>query len=205
MGDGGAIIWSGTNGTVTNCWFVNNSADKRGGAVYLQNSTYENCTNTSFKYDYFINNTAGTNGGAIDWHEGAHDGHVSYAVFKQNTAKRSGGAIYWNGYSGEIKYSNFTDNKALGINNASDAFGNITYGGDGGAVIWIGSEGSVDNCTFRDNEAAKVVEQSTCKEIQKNTVTIPTLPILALKITLRVLMVVLLTGIRVLIMVLSKT
>ena len=155
IGDGGAIIWSGTNGTVTDCWFVNNSADRRGGAVYLQNSTHENCTNTAFEYVYFINNTAGTNGGAIDWHEGAHNGHVYYAVFEQNTAKRSGGAIYWNGNSGEIKHSNFTNNKALGINNASDAFGNITYGGDGGAVIWIGSEGSVDNCAFIDNEAAK--------------------------------------------------
>ena len=154
-GDGGAVIWSGNNGTVTNCWFVNNSADRRGGAVYLQNSTHENCTNTTFEHVYFINNTAGTNGGAIDWHEGAHEGHVYYAVFEQNTAKRSGGAIYWNGNSGEIKYSNFTRNRALGINNASDAFGVVTYGGDGGAVIWIGSEGTVDNCTFIDNEAAK--------------------------------------------------
>ena len=173
IGDGGAIIWSGTNGTVTDCWFVNNSADRRGGAVYLQNSTHENCTNTAFEYVYFINNTAGTNGGAIDWHEGAHNGHVYYAVFEQNTAKRSGGAIYWNGNSGEIKHSNFTNNKALGINNASDAFGNITYGGDGGAVIWIGSEGSVDNCTFVDNEAAKrggaVYLQGNSKEFCNNT------------------------------------
>ena len=155
IGDGGAIIWSGLNGTVINCSFIDNNASMRGGAVYLQNCSHGNCTNTTFSYVYFKNNTAGTNGGAIDWHEGAEDGHLLYAVFEQNTAKRSGGAIYWNGKNGEIKHSNFTDNKALGINNATDAFGKITYGGDGGAVIWIGSEGEVDNCTFVDNEAAK--------------------------------------------------
>ena len=112
-----------------------------------------NCTNTTFSNVYFKENTAGTNGGAIDWHEGAEDGHLLYAVFEQNTAKRSGGAIYWNGKNGEIKHSNFTGNKALGTASAKDAFGNITYGGDGGAVIWIGSEGEVDNCTFEDNSA----------------------------------------------------
>ncbi|MBO5152147.1 MAG: hypothetical protein J6B73_08335, partial [Methanobrevibacter sp.] len=155
IGDGGAIIWTGLNGTVINCSFIDNNASMRGGAVYLQNCSHGNCTNTTFSYVYFKNNTAGTNGGAIDWHEGAEDGHLLYAVFEQNTAKRSGGAIYWNGKNGEIKHSNFTGNKAIGINNATDAFGKITYGGDGGAVIWIGSEGEVDNCTFVDNEAAK--------------------------------------------------
>ena len=49
-----------------------------------------------------------------------------------------------------------------------------------------------------------MVEQSTCKEIQKNSVTIPTSPILALKRTLQVPMVVLSTGIKVLIMVLLR-
>ena len=155
IGDGGAIIWSGLNGTVINCSFVGNNASMRGGAVYLQNCSHGNCTNTTFSNVYFKENTAGTNGGAIDWHEGAEDGHLLYAVFEQNTAKRSGGAIYWNGKNGEIKHSNFTGNKALGTASAKDAFGNITYGGDGGAVIWIGSEGEVDNCTFEDNEAAK--------------------------------------------------
>ncbi|MBR0370441.1 MAG: Ig-like domain repeat protein, partial [Methanobrevibacter sp.] len=155
VGDGGAIIWSGLNGTVTDCRFVENNASQRGGAVYLQNCTHGNCTNTTFSHVFFKKNFAGTNGGAIDWHEGAEDGHVLYAVFEENTAKRSGGAIYWNGKNGEIKHSTFTGNKALGNATASDAFGNITTGGDGGAVIWIGSEGSVDDCRFINNNASK--------------------------------------------------
>ena len=155
MGDGGAIIWTGLNGTVDDCRFIDNIASQRGGAAYLQNCSHGNCTNTTFMNSYFKHNTAGTNGGAIDWHEGANDGHVLNSIFEQNIAKRSGGAIYWNGNVGEIKDSNFTANKALGENNATDAFGVVTYGGDGGAVIWIGSEGTVDNCRFIDNEAAK--------------------------------------------------
>ena len=173
IGDGGAVIWSGINGTVTYCRFVDNVAGQRGGAVYLQNCSHGNCDNTTFSHDYFRNNTAGTNGGAIDWHEGAEEGEVSYSVFEQNTAKRSGGAIYWNGNTGEIKDSNFTANRALGVNNATDAFGVVTYGGDGGAVIWIGSDGIVDNCRFIDNGAAKrggaVYLQGTAKASCENT------------------------------------
>ena len=172
-GDGGAIIWSGINGTVVDCRFINNSAAMRGGAVFLQNCTHDNCTNTTFDYVYFKNNTAGTNGGAIDWHEGAQDGHLNHAVFEQNTAKRSGGAVYWNGNNGEIKNSNFTNNKALGIAEAKDAFGVLTKGGDGGAVIWIGAEGKVNNSIFKDNEAAQrggaVYLQSNARENCTNT------------------------------------
>ena len=173
IGDGGAVIWTGLNGTVDHCRFIDNVAAKRGGAAYLQNCSHGNCENTTFSNSYFKNNTAGTNGGAIDWHEGAEDGHVINSVFEQNTAKRSGGAIYWNGNTGEITNSNFTNNKALGISNATDAFGNVTYGGDGGAVIWIGSDGIVDNCRFVDNVAAKrggaVYLQGTSKSNCENT------------------------------------
>ena len=154
-GDGGAVIWIGPHGSVDDCRFIDNEAAKRGGAVYLQGTISENCTDTNFTNVYFRDNVAGTNGGAVDWNKGAHDGLVDNATFINNVAKRSGGAIYWNGNTGTIQNSNFTGNKALGINNSTDAFGVVTYGGDGGAVIWIGSEGTVDNCRFIDNEACK--------------------------------------------------
>ena len=154
-GDGGSIIWSGMNGNVTNCIFINNNASKRGGAVYLRNNAEGNCDNTTFKNSKFINNTAGTNGGAIDWSKGAHNGLVDNCIFERNVAKRSGGGIYWNGKMGKITNSNFTLNRALGIANATDAFNNISYGGDGGAVIWIGSDGMVDNSRFIQNKASK--------------------------------------------------
>ncbi|MBQ2652500.1 MAG: Ig-like domain repeat protein [Methanobrevibacter sp.] len=159
-GDGGAVFWAGINGTVDNCRFINNSAVKnanydvggRGGAVFIDNCTHGN-KNTTFRNSYFENNTAGTNGGAIDWHAGAHDGHVENVTFVNNIANRSGGAIFWSGIGGTIKESNFTNNKALGIVEANDTYGNMTYGGYGGAVMWTGSNGTVDNCRFISNEA----------------------------------------------------
>ena len=69
-------------------------------------------------------------------------------------ANRSGGAVLWFGRRGTIKNgSNFTNNKALGIVEYSDSYGNLTYGGYGGAAMWTGSEGTVDNCRFEDNYA----------------------------------------------------
>ena len=154
-GDGGAVIWTGSNGIVDDCRFVDNEAAKRGGAIFLQGTSKENCTNTVFKNSYFRNNTAGTNGGAIDWSEGANDGLVDNVTFINNTAKRSGGAIFWNGHDGTITYARFYGNRALGIANATDVYGNVTYGGDGGAVMWSGGLGKVYYSNFVNNTAAK--------------------------------------------------
>ena len=162
VGDGGAIYWAGLNGLVKNCRFtdneaVNNSkynASGRGGAVYIEPCAHGN-RNTTFTNDYFENNVAGTNGGAINWHEDAIDGFVNNATFINNTAKRSGGAIFWNGYMGEIIYSKFYGNRALGIVNATSVRGDITSGGDGGAIMWSGADGIVSHCNFVNNTAAK--------------------------------------------------
>ena len=47
-GNGGAILWTGSIGKVENTNFTNNDALHNGGAVYLQSSVDNNCTNTSF-------------------------------------------------------------------------------------------------------------------------------------------------------------
>ncbi|WP_407376460.1 Ig-like domain repeat protein [Methanobrevibacter sp.] len=162
VGDGGAMFWAGINGLVENCRFIDNeavnntkyNASGRGGAVYIEPCEHGN-RNTTFRNVYFENNTAGTNGGAINWHEGAVDGLVNNATFINNTAKRSGGAIFWNGYMGEIIYSLFYGNRALGITNATSVRGNITSGGDGGAIMWSGADGIVSHCNFVNNTAAK--------------------------------------------------
>ncbi len=162
VGDGGAMFWAGLNGLVENCRFVDNeavnnpkyNASGRGGAVYIEPCAHGN-KNTTFKHVYFENNLAGTNGGAINWHDDAIEGLVDNATFINNTAKRSGGAIFWNGYDGEIRYSKFYGNKALGITNATSVRGDITNGGDGGAVMWSGAEGKVSHCNFVNNTAAK--------------------------------------------------
>ena len=180
IGDGGAVFWAGINGTVDNCRFIDNKAIKnanydvggRGGAVFIDKCSHDN-KNTTFNNVYFKNNTAGTNGGAIDWHSGAHDGLVENAIFINNTAKRSGGAIFWNGHNGTIRDANFTNNRALGIANATSVLGPVTYGGDGGAVMWSGALGTVENARFINNTAAKrggaVFLQASVNETCDNT------------------------------------
>ena len=132
-GDGGAVLWVGSNGTVDNCIFINNTAQNRGGAIFLHGNSTENCTNTTLSHSIFINNTAGLNGGAVDWQEGAHDGVVTYCDFTNNTASSTGGAIFWSGHNGTILHSNFTSNKALGTVNGTGPDGSTILGGNGGA------------------------------------------------------------------------
>ena len=159
-GDGGAVSWAGIDGIVVNCRFIDNKAIRnnnlnktgRGGAVFIGSCDHGN-NNTRFSDCYFSNNVAGTNGGAIDWNAGAHNGLVDNCTFIKNTANRSAGAIYWFGINGTINDSTFTDNDALGIAEALDSYGNLTYGGYGGAVMWTGAIGDIYNSTFINNEA----------------------------------------------------
>ena len=172
-GDGGAVFWTGYNGNVTLSKFINNTAVKRGGAVFLQGATDYYCNNTQFKSVLFENNTAGTNGGAVDWFKGATHGVIDNATFRNNVANRSGGAVYWNGDYGDILNSNFTNNRALGISWAINAYGENTTGGSGGAIIWSGSHGIVNNSRFINNTAARhggaVYMQGTSEENCTNT------------------------------------
>ena len=133
------------------CTFINNSAKDSGGAIYLNDMANDTVV-TDCK---FINNTADINGGAIEWHKDSINGLVTNSEFTNNIAGRSGGAIYWNGYNGTVRNSKFNGNKALGINNDTDSYGKVTYGGDGGAIIWIGALGEVKNSTFKNNNASK--------------------------------------------------
>ena len=147
-GNGGAIVWTGTQALIDNSNFINNTASRLGGSIYIQDNA-----NTTIQNSKFLNNTAGINGGAVDFNRGAHEGAIINSTFENNTANRSGGAVFWFGTNGTIKGSNFTNNKALGIVNYTDSYGNITYGGYGGAVIWTGSYGLVDGCQFINNYA----------------------------------------------------
>ncbi|WP_296895067.1 hypothetical protein [uncultured Methanobrevibacter sp.] len=72
---------------VDDCNFINNSAVKNGGAVYLDNIKQGECDNTTFSNSHFENNTAGVNGGAIDWHDGATNGRIVDSSFVNNSAK----------------------------------------------------------------------------------------------------------------------
>ena len=154
-GNGGSIVSNGKL-TLENCNFINNTASENGGAVFfgpVEGDTITNCL--------FENNKAGINGGAIDFKRGTNvdfsngstKATISNSKFNNNIANRSAGAVYWFGTYGTIKDSNFTNNKALGITEAEDSYGNRTYGGYGGAIMWTGANGTVTNCRFISNEA----------------------------------------------------
>ncbi|MBQ9026708.1 MAG: hypothetical protein IJ104_10125, partial [Methanobrevibacter sp.] len=115
-GNGGAITWTGAQGYVYQTNFTANTAERLGGAVYLQYSTDLLCENNTFDTCNFKDNVAGLNGGAIGWLEGSVNGLVINVNFTNNTAKANGGAIFWHGTNGTIKHSTFNNNRATGEN-----------------------------------------------------------------------------------------
>ena len=96
------VVWTGSNGLVDDCIFVNNTAAKNGGAVYLDNINGSECDNTTFSNSRFENNSAAVNGGAVDWHDGASNGRIENSSFVNNVAGANGGAVYWFGTNGTM-------------------------------------------------------------------------------------------------------
>ena len=182
-GNGGAIRWNGDHGTLNNCNFINNTAERYAGAVYW-NGTDGNITNCNFINNAatyggavywkgangnitncnFINNAA-TYAGSVNWN-GAN-GTLTSCTFTNNTAECNGGAITWDGDNGTLSDSNFTANSAntysggavywdgdYGVLSGS-TFTNNTAVSYGGAVLWNGGKGIITNSTFKGNTAER--------------------------------------------------
>ena len=134
--DGGAINWGGvgSNATITNCNFINNTANIGGAGVNIFNnainSILTNCTFTG----NFANNS---NGAGIQW--AGPNGIISDSNFNKNSANLGGSIIIANaGANTHISNCNF-------INNSATL--------DGGAVRWHGPNGVLTSCTFINNHA----------------------------------------------------
>ena len=132
--DGGAIYWSGSNGTVESTFFINNTATSDGGAIYYAPTATDckviDCT--------FENNTAGDNGGAIDWN--ATTGVLNGTTFINNKAGDNGGALCRE------------ENAAGGYGNNNVFISNTAT--QGGAIAWMKSESiTINKYTFIDNTA----------------------------------------------------
>ncbi len=139
---GGAVYWSGNNGTLSNSTFNNNSITAMysyGGALYWSgaNGTVKN-VNFSNNYVTDPNNdeSAKSQGGALYW--SGENGAVINSSFEDNYAKHYGGAVYWSGYNGTLS------NSTLNSNNASKY---------AGAVCWYGDDGNISNNIFDNNSA----------------------------------------------------
>ena len=127
--NGGAIYWSGTNGTIDSCKFIdtNVSSSYYGGAVYWKGAN-GNIKNTDFS------DISASDGGAVYW--SGNDGTISNCHFDKIYSNGFGGAVYWSGARGTITDSEFNDTKS-------------EY--NGGAVLWIGKYGTIDNSEFNNN------------------------------------------------------
>ena len=157
-GDGGAIIWKGSDAVIEDSTFYKNYAPYRGGAIYFTGMEGENCTNVTIIEATFTENYAAMNGGAIDWASGASNATIVSSHFTKNVADRSAGAIYVRGNGLEIKDSDFQYNLITGKTLYDDRIDGMTFtsiGGNGGAICWMGSYGTVDNVLFKNNTATQ--------------------------------------------------
>ncbi|WP_297980921.1 right-handed parallel beta-helix repeat-containing protein [uncultured Methanobrevibacter sp.] len=154
--DAGALYWTGSNGTLANSTFINNTASNRGGAlIYVGNLNHTNNT--------FINNSAVNEGGAIFTNK---TGFVEMAnsTFINNSA-RLGGAIFvdYNDKFAPELYNNteFNIYDSQFINNSAQ---------DGGAVVLYASNSTIANSTFIANNATRYGDGAISSGGENNTI-----------------------------------
>ena len=106
---GALLTWYGCEGTISDCNFINNTADN--GAAYRLGDDNNGVSSASVDSCTFINNTASNQGGAV--YEGGKTGKatldIKNSIFTNNSAKE-GSAIY-SGYTLNIDDdTTFTNN-----------------------------------------------------------------------------------------------
>jgi len=91
---GALLTWYSCEGTLSNCNFINNTADN--GAAYRLGDNNNGVSSASVDSCTFINNTASNQGGAV--YEGGKTGKatldIKNSIFTNNSAKKEGSAIY---------------------------------------------------------------------------------------------------------------
>ena len=107
---GALLTWYGCEGTISDCNFINNTADN--GAAYRLGDDNNGVSSASVDSCTFINNTASNQGGAV--YEGGKTGKatldIKNSIFTNNSAKKEGSAIY-SGYTLNIDDdTTFTNN-----------------------------------------------------------------------------------------------
>ena len=151
---GGAIYWSGDNGFIENCSFINNTGYGIEDDPYDKEETYID-ENGMEVHVYRVRPVGAkiNEGGAIVWN--GTNGHVSKCLFVNNAVgyPNTGGAICWRGNDGKIVDSEFYENDAwcgsaiawIGNNGTilSTTIANSTFF-DGG-IYWFGKNGTVKN------------------------------------------------------------
>lgn len=136
----GAGIFAAAGGTIENSTFSKNSAEKQGGAIYL------NAGNLTLSRSNFTENIAAYGGGALYiGHDGAGNSQVSTCKFTQNVSSAFGGGIYL-GRNGKLEVSAST----FSNNEAAHGGGIATLGGQSDPAK---SNLSIESSTFAENVA----------------------------------------------------
>jgi predicted outer membrane repeat protein len=173
---GGAMRFYGTDATISQSVFANNtSGNCGGGALYFQDGEGVGINTLTITDSTFTNNTVpggGSDGGALYLDSG--DITILRSVFTGNSCDDDGGAIYQNEGSLTIRDSVFTNNTA-DFGGAISRFDSATTGttisgttfsgnsatnstGEGGGAIFIFGSASaatlIENSTFTGNSTA---------------------------------------------------
>lgn len=142
---GGALCWSGDDGSLVNCTFVNCSAATgdndvyaRGGAVYLNGShasvegcSFVNCSTVNdYTNLYFHARGVSSYGGALYIDSGAAHASVRNCSFVNSSSRAKA-------------YSQ--DSRGWSADTSSYSYG--------GAVYWDGAEGHLEDCSFTNSVA----------------------------------------------------
>ena len=160
-GDGGAIKWSGSNGTLNSCNFINcsNCINPRkdsyhGGALYVGGK------NMNISYCNFINNHA-WDGAAMDIYR--ENSFVSYCNFINNSAEDRSGAISVRSDNHKFFNCNFINNTAKDMAGVMESYGDSieineclflnNSAEDVGAVSLDGYDNHIYGCIFKNNFA----------------------------------------------------
>jgi len=143
--NGGAIYISHEVKSNINATFINNTAEEKGGAIYIVSGGISGNVNS-----IFINNTAPTWGGAIFIDSGGVSGNVN-GTFINNKAGRGSAIFIAGGISGNV-YGTFINNEAKSLGTIDiyngDVSGNINgtfinnIANEGGAIA-VEDDGSV--------------------------------------------------------------
>ncbi len=141
---GGAIYsaYAYGNDSILNSQFISNTASGHGGAVYLDESSYNGNNYSTLTNCLFEGNTSSGYGGAV-YSSGGNGNRILSSIFKENEAVYGGGVSMFD-ETGIISNSLFSENKATN-NQANTGAGGAIYGGSANL--------QVSNSTFEGNIA----------------------------------------------------
>ena len=163
---GGAIYWSGANGILENCTFINNTGSGiEDDPFEKEEMTVNEDGSITYSYRFRPMGARINQGGAILW--AGDNGTVVNCTFRNNNVgyPNGGGAITWRGNKGKVINSIFEDNGAWtgsaiewrGADGLifSSKFNN--WGLSDNGIFWAGENGTIRNSILISPDGRRVV------------------------------------------------